>query len=256
MQINRINMKLGFSTLALFMSSLEDCLETAKIDGFQLMEILCEGPYWPRNILDSQINFEIFESYDIEVYLHSPTIDLNPGSLNPGIREETLKQLKETVDMAAETGSKAVTTHPGLIHRLEERVRNFGIEHSIEILTKANDYAVERGIKFSIENMPNKYAYFCNTAEEHEYFIRKCGSYATVDTGHANTSDDVKSFFKIKNIVYYHLNDNNGEKDQHLSLGEGTFDLNLLNGVHKGIIELNNYQNIIKSRDLIQSSFL
>jgi len=256
MLTNKINMKLGFSTLALFMSSLEDCLETATIDGFQLMEILCEGPYWPRNILDSQINFEIFESYDITVYLHSPTIDLNPGSLNPGIREETLKQLKETVDLAVETDSEAITTHPGLIHRLEERVRNFGIKHSIEILTMANDYAVERGIKFSIENMPNRYAYFCNTSEEHEYFVRECGSYATLDTGHANTSDDVKSFFKIKNIVYYHLNDNNGEKDQHLPLGEGTLDLSLLDGVHNGIIELNNYQNILKSRDLIKSSFV
>jgi sugar phosphate isomerase/epimerase len=248
-------MKLGFSTLALFMSSLEDCLETASGDGFQLMEILCEGPYWPRNVLASDNNFEIFDSYNIEVYLHSPTIDLNPGSLNPGIRDETLKQLKETVDFAVKINSKAITTHPGLIHRLEERVRNYGIAHSIEILTEANDYSETRGIKFSIENMPNKYAYFCNTAEEHSYFVEKCGSYATVDTGHANTSKDVQAFFKQKNIVYYHLNDNNGEKDQHLALGEGTFDLNLLNGVHKGIIELNDYQNILKSRDLLKGTF-
>ncbi len=246
-------MKLGFSTLALFMSSLEECLETASKDGFQLLEILCEGPYWPRNVLDSINNFEVFASYSIDVYLHSPTIDLNPGSLNPGIREETLKQLKETVDFASEINSKAITTHPGMIHRLEERIRNYGIEHAIEILTKANDYAVERGIMFSIENMPNRYSYFCNSAKEHQFFIEKCGSYATVDTGHANTSDDVKSFFETKKIAYYHLNDNNGEKDQHLPLGDGTFDLTLLNGVHRGVIELNNYQNILKSRDLILS---
>ncbi len=65
---------------------------------------------------------------------------------------------------------------------------------------------------------------------------------------------DVKAFFKMNKIVYYHLNDNNGEKDQHLTLGEGNFDLNLLNSVDKGIIELNNYQNILKSRDLLISS--
>ena len=52
-------------------------------------------------------------------------------------------------------------------------------------------------------------------------------------------------------IVYYHLNDNNGEKDQHLTLGEGTFDLKLLDKVDNGIIELNNYQNILKSRQLL-----
>lgn len=247
-------MKLGFSTLALFMNSLEDFLETASTDGFQLIEILCEGPYWPRNVLAFNSNFEIFDSYDIDVYLHSPTIDLNPGSLNPGIREETLKQLKETVNFGVKINCKAITTHPGLIHRLEERVRNFGMEHAINVLTEANNYSEEMGIKFSIENMPNKYAYFCNSADEHKFFVEKCGSYATVDTGHANTSKDVKSFFKLKNIVYYHLNDNDGEKDQHLTLGEGTLDLNLLNGVKNGIIELNNYQNVLKSRDLIRAS--
>ena len=248
-------MKIGFSTLALFMSPLEDCLEIATKDGFQLMEILCEGPYWPRNALemDNKV-YEAFYSYDVDVYLHSPTIDLNPGSLNPGIREETLKQLKETIDFAAEINAVAITTHPGLIHRFEERVRNYGMDHAIETLRNVNDYAIERGIKFSVENMPNKYAYFCNSAEEHQFFIDECGACATVDTGHANTSENVEAFFKMKRIVYYHLNDNNGEKDQHLTLGEGTFNLKLLDKVDNGIIELNNYQNILKSRQLLLSN--
>lgn len=248
-------MKIGFSTLALFMNSLEHFLETATKDGFQLMEMLCEGPYWPRNmLLGDKKEFEIVNSYDIDIFLHAPTIDLNPASLNPGIREETLKQLNETVDFALEIEAKAITTHPGMIHRLEDRIRGLGMMYSIETLQKANDYSEDRGIKLSVENMPNRYAYFCNSAEEHELFIKECGSYATVDTGHANTSDDPESFFKMKKIAYYHLNDNDGKKDQHLALGEGTFDLNLLNEVDKGIIELNNYENIIKSRDLLLSN--
>ncbi len=247
-------MKIGFSTLALFMNSMEHFLETATNDGFQLMEMLCEGPYWPRNmlIMDKK-EFEIFNSYDVSVFLHAPTIDLNPASLNPGIREETLKQLNETVDLAVKIGAKAITTHPGMINRLEDRIREWGMVYSIETLQEANDYAEDRGIKFSVENMPNRYAYFCNSAEEHEFFVKESGSYATVDTGHANTSDDPASFFKMKKIIYYHLNDNDGKKDQHLALGEGTFDLSLLNGVNNGIIELNNYENILKSRDLLVS---
>jgi Sugar phosphate isomerases/epimerases len=246
-------MRIGFSTLALFMSSLEHFLETASKDGFQLMEMLCEGPYWPRNMLMDKNEFEIFNSYDISVFLHAPTIDLNPASLNPGIREETLKQLNETVDLAVEIGAEAITTHPGMIHRLEDKIRDLGMLYSIEILQEANNYAEDRGIKFSVENMPNRYAYFCNTAEEHEFFVKESGSYATVDTGHANTSEDPASFFKMKKIIYYHLNDNDGKKDQHLTLGEGTFDLNLLDGVDNGIIELNNYENILKSRDILVS---
>lgn len=250
-----IIMKIGFSTLALFMSSLEDFLKTASRDKFQLMEMLCEGPYWPRNMLAMDNDeFEIFESYNIDVFLHAPTIDLNPASLNPGIREETKIQLDETIDLAVKIGAKAITTHPGMIHRMEDRIRNMGMLYSIETLQMVNEYAEERGIIFSIENMPNRYAYFCNNAQEHQLFLKESGSHATIDTGHANTNDNPESFFKMKKIAYYHLNDNDGKKDQHLALGEGTFDLNLLNGINKGIIELNNYQNILKSRDVLLSN--
>jgi len=244
-------MKIGFSTLALFMRSFEECLDMADADGFKLMEILCEGPYWPRNMLNSGEGLEIFSSYDIEIFLHTPTIDLNPASLNPGIREETLRQLKETLDLAVKIGAKAITTHPGLIHRLEDRVRDLAKDYSIETLTAATEYAEEVGVIFSVENMPGRYAYFCNTAQEHAYFLEKCKCHGTVDMGHANTTKDPASFLKLKNIHYYHLSDNNGDKDQHLTLGQGTLDLKLIDVVDLGIIELNNYDDVIKSRNVL-----
>jgi sugar phosphate isomerase/epimerase len=249
-------MKIGFTTLSLFMKSFEEWLETATNDGFNMIEILCEGPHnWPRIALsfDSSV-FQIFESYDVDMYLHAPTIDMNPASLNPGMRGETLIQLKETVDMAVEVGAHAITVHPGLIHRLEDRIREMGRQYSIETLTDANQYALDRGVVLSVENMPHRYAYFCNTALEHSYFIDECECQATVDLGHANTNGDLKPFLNLKNICYYHLSDNNGEKDQHLSLGEGNINLKLLRKINNVIIELNNYQNVLKSRDIFLNS--
>jgi sugar phosphate isomerase/epimerase len=250
-KIRKVYMKIGFSTLALFMRSFEEWLDIAAEDGFKLMEILCEGPYWPRNVLNPDEGLEIFSSYDIDVFLHAPTIDLNPASLNPGIRDETLRQLKETLDLAVKIGAKAITTHPGLIHRLEDRIRGMAKYYSIETLTEANKYAEDVGVIFSVENMPNRYAYFCNTAQEHSYFLNQCGCHATVDLGHANTNKDPESFLELENTYYYHLSDNNGEKDQHLALGDGTLDLNLINSVKRGIIELDNYENVLRSRDVI-----
>ena len=248
-------MKIGFSTLALFMRSFEEWLSTASQDGFNMMEILCEGPHtWPRIALSfPPQTFQIFHSYDIDIYLHAPTIDMNPASLNPGIREETLVQIKETIDMAVEIGAKAITTHPGLIHRLEDRIRDLGMEFAIETLTQASEYANECGIILSVENMPHRYAYFCNNIQEHVLFTKKCGCQATVDLGHANTNGDIKPFLKMENICYYHLSDNNGDKDQHLTLGEGNLNLNLLKNIDKVIIELNNYQNVLKSREILLS---
>lgn len=249
-------MKLGFSTLSLFMRSFEEWFETATRDGFNMMEILCEGPHtWPRIALTYGPDaFQIFESYDIDIYLHAPTIDVNPASLNPGMRQESLNQMKETVDMALMTGAKAVTIHPGLIHRLEDRVREMGKCYAIETLKEANKYAEDNGVALSVENMPSRYAYFCNTPQEHSYFVKECGLHATVDVGHANTNGDIKSFLSVENIRYYHLSDNNGERDQHLTLGEGNLDLNLLNGIDNVIIELDNYQNVLKSREILMNS--
>ena len=247
-------MKIGFSTLALFMRSYEEWLEVASKDGFNLIEILCEGPHWPRNSLGLGWDaFEIFQSYDVDVFLHAPTIDLNPASLNPGIRRETLLQLNETTDFAVKIGAKAITTHPGLIHRLEDRVRKMGMSFAIETLKEAADYARDQNVIFSVENMPHRYAYFCNTAQEHDFFLKECNCHATVDLGHANTTRNPESFLKLEKIYYYHLSDNNGDKDQHLVLGEGNLDLTLLNGIDKVIIELNNYRNVLKSRQKLCS---
>lgn len=55
------------------------------------------------------------------------------------------------------------------------------------------------------------------------------------------------------NICYYHLSDNNGDKDQHLTLGEGNLNLKLLKNIDKVIIELNKYQNVLKSREILLS---
>ena len=38
-----------------------------------------------------------------------------------------------------------------------------------------------------------------------------------------------------------------------ITLGEGTLDLNLLKKVDKGIIELNNFDNVLKSKEVIKN---
>ncbi|OQD58545.1 putative sugar phosphate isomerase/epimerase [Methanobrevibacter arboriphilus JCM 13429 = DSM 1125] len=248
-------MKLGFSSLSLFMKSLEEILDIATNDKFDLLEILCEGPYWPRNLLNSQnhINLEVFDSYDIELMLHSPTIDLNPASMNEGIRNETAKQTKEALDLAAKIGALAITTHPGVVHRKEERIRNLAIRFCIETLKDCQKYAEDVGVILSVENMPNKQEYLANSPEEHRKLVESVGSSATIDWGHANTYKSPYEYLKIPNISYFHLNDNEGEKDSHIPLGKGSADFskNFLNQVKKGIIELNNYEDVLKSKQYI-----
>jgi len=248
-------MKIGFSSLSLFMKPLEEMLKIAIKDEFDLIEILCEGPYWPRNLLkkENKKYLEIFDSYDIEVMLHSPTIDLNPASMNEGIRKETKKQTMEALDLANYIGAVAITTHPGIVHRQEERIRNLAIDYSIETLKDCQKYSEELGVILSIENMPNKINYLANSPEEHRKIVNANRSYATIDWGHANTYKNCREFLNISKISYFHLNDNEGLKDQHLPLGEGTADFSkeFLKNVNKGIIELNSYENVLKGKEFL-----
>jgi len=247
-------MKMGFTTLALFNKSFEEQLNIAASDGFNIVEILCEGPNLPRVALKNLQRFDTAHSYNLEFTIHSPTIDLNPASLNVGIREETLKQLKETTDFASAIEATMITTHPGLVLKKADWVINASRNYGLDLLVKWTDYTTDVGILSSIENMPNKKIYFCRDVKEHQLFVESCGSLATVDVGHANTNAALSEFLAVTyKVAYHHVSDNDGKRDQHLQLGKGTVTVDLLKSIKRAIFEINNYEGVISSKNLLAS---
>jgi sugar phosphate isomerase/epimerase len=243
-------MKIGFSALALFDSSFDQMIMKACADGFEAVELLCEGPYLPRQALKNILQFEILSEYDIELTIHSPTVDLNPASLNAGIREETTKQLRETVDLAAAIGASTITTHPGYVKRINDTLTQRSLESAFLSLEEWAQYSKAAGIEPSIENMPRNQKYFCTDVSEHKLFIEMCSTSATIDLGHAHTNDLVNEFLRADlPIAYYHVSDNDGLRDQHLAVGAGTIDWSQLAGIDKAIIEVNDYEAVKKSRE-------
>ena len=231
-------MKLGFTTLAMFTRPNNDIIETAKKYEFEMIEILGEGPFFKNDNLE-------FANTDLEIYKHSPTVDLNTG-----IRKESVKQMKDALDYGKKINATALTIHPGQIGRNEDRIRKYALELAIESIGELVDYS---DIVVSVENMPERFSFLGNKVEELERIQNETGCGLTIDVGHGNTCGNCEEFLDLKNISYCHLNDNNGVKDQHITLGEGTLDLNLLKKVDKGIIELNNFDNVLKSKEVIKN---
>lgn len=126
-------------------------------------------------------------------------------------------------------------------------------EIAIESVGELVDYGKEKNVIVSVENMPNRAKFLGTTPEDIERISKGSGSNITIDTGHANTTEYCSEFFDLKNISYFHLNDNDGIKDQHVSLGEGTLDLELLKKVNKGILELNTFEKVLKSQKVISN---
>jgi sugar phosphate isomerase/epimerase len=242
-------MKVGFTALALFDISFDQIVQKAYEDGFDVVEVLCEGPYLPRHALKNIAQFDISSQYGVKLTIHSPTVDLNPASVNVGIREETAKQLNETVDLAAAIDAVTVTTHPGYVKRISERLTKRSLDLALESLEKWAQYAEDVGIEPAIENMPRNAKYFCTDVAQHELFVETCGTSATVDVGHAHTNNAVREFLQADfQVAYHHVSDNDGQRDQHLPVGEGTIDWDQLQGINKAIIEVNDYEAVKESR--------
>ncbi len=247
-------MKVGFTALALFDLPFETALQIAKRDGFDAIELLCEGPYLPRLALQNRQQFESIASYDFDISLHAPTVDLNPASVNVGIREETVRQLQETIDLAIMLEASTITTHPGYVKRINDRLTARALTFAVSVLQEWAEGSSAAGVVPSIENMPNNPKYFCTTVRELAMFVDQCASYATIDVGHAHTNATVADFMHAKlPVSYYHVSDNHGARDEHLAVGDGTINWTLLTGIHKAIIEINDYEVVKSSRDALLS---
>ena len=236
-------MKLGFTTLALFMEPTQDIINLAKKHEFEIIEILAEDPLYEKD------NSPFIDS-GLDIRMHAATVDINIASINKGIRAESVRQMIYCGQYAEKIGANTITVHPGIIGRNEPHLRKWALEMSIESVGEIMD---NTNVEMSVENMPVRQKFLGNTVEEIEMIQEATGCSLTIDTGHGNTCGNLEEMLSLKNISYCHLNDNDGVKDSHIPLGEGTLDLNLLKKIDTAIIELNNFDNILKSKEVIDN---
>lgn len=236
-------MKLGFNTLALFIRSNSEIIDIAKKHDFKIVEILAEDPFFEKDKLE-------FKNSGLDIRLHAATVDINIASLNKGIKDESVRQMIQCGKYAEKIGAKTITVHPGIIGRNEPRLRKWALEKSAESIAEIIDAL---NVEVSVENMPVREKFLANTVDELEEIQSQTNCMLTIDTGHANTCDNLSEMLELKNISYCHLNDNDGVRDQHIAIGDGTLDLNQLKKIKKGVIELNNFDNVLKSKKVIES---
>ena len=236
-------MKLGFTTLALFMEDNNKIINLAKQHGFEMIEILGESPFYEKDKGE-------FKDCGIDMRIHAATVDINIASLNTGIRAESVRQMIECGHYAEKINANTITVHPGIIGRNEPHLRKWALEIAVESIGEIID---NTNVEVSVENMPVHGKFLGNMVEEIEMIQEETGCSLTIDTGHGNTCGNLEEMLSLKNISYCHLNDNDGVKDQHIAISDGTLDLNLLKKIDTAIIELNDFDNILKSKKVIEN---
>jgi len=172
---------------------------------------------------------EILHNHRLITTLHGPYIDLSAGSVDPAVRALTRRRFEQVLDLIPVFKPKSVVCHAGYDARRYGYFRDVWTENCLEIWTWLANQIFEKGSKLMLENvyeeqpqdmliiferLPHQRVGFC------------------LDTGHLTAfgNGDLASWLTSLGsyLGQLHLHDNHGKNDEHLALGNGAIDFDVL----------------------------
>lgn len=194
--------------------------------------------------------------------LHGVFFDIVPFSWDSGIRRHSLYRMQQSVEIACELGCRGVVFHTGLVPGLvsDEKYRAHWLKVMEETMRKL--LAESDGLEIYCEN----------TFDERSPFELRDLALALWDEERFGICLDVAHLMLSKEkperwfqelapyVRHFHLNDNHLERDEHLVLGEGSIDWELVfklisaNGLQESsmLLEMNGMDKIQKSLGFIK----
>jgi sugar phosphate isomerase/epimerase len=157
--------------------------------------------------------------------IHSPFMDLSPGSTDSEIRAITRKRLNQVVRLIPLFRPKTVVCHTGYDHRRYWHMKEAWVERSLETWIWFAEAMHNEGALLMLENVyeqgPEDILPFFEQLPQDQ--VGFC-----LDTGHQNVFSETAMDIWVKSLGPYlkqlHLHDNCGEQDEHLALGKGRID--------------------------------
>jgi sugar phosphate isomerase/epimerase len=163
-----------------------------------------------------------------EFSVHGPFVNLDLSDPEADFTE-IMDAFKWTFELCAKFGAGHCVCHPHCEKVPAEKELEKCRALTAERISKLNAEGLKDGVQLLVENMPQKKSLF-----DEKTFISTFEPVKElrflIDTGHANLQQwDMQYAFEHigDRIQGYHLNDNKGDQDTHLKVGEGTFDWDL-----------------------------
>lgn len=190
--------------------------------------------YFPAAALDTlktsaieQLRKEL--AYNPSLSFHAPFMDLSPGAMDSKVRAATIERFSHIFDIAEILSPKAIVFHSGYDKWRYDHNTNIWLEKSLETWKPLIERAARLGIKIVIENIFEDEPSNLNLLmkEIHSENFGLC-----FDTGHFNLFSKTPLEHWLESLAPYiyefHIHDNDKSMDQHLPIGEGTFDFSTL----------------------------
>jgi sugar phosphate isomerase/epimerase len=219
-------MHFGISTRVFQEYSACEALDRIAQAGFQAAELQMEH-LWKADEAPEEI-VRHAERLGMELCLHSPCHDVNITSLNPGIRKESLSQVKQSIITGRRLGVTRVVIRSGYPSSPEvyDDVYWRQMEETCALI---NRWAQRQGIMIGLKGMANLPKHQHTTPKSIRRILTRGWSNIglTFDVVGARTHMDPVEFLRQVDpewIVHVHLSDSSS-KATHLPLGEGELDL-------------------------------
>ncbi|MGQ9733941.1 MAG: sugar phosphate isomerase/epimerase family protein [Candidatus Bipolaricaulia bacterium] len=248
---------------------IEGLLEAVRELGLGYLELLCEpGFLYPQEI-DHERRAGLRRAFQVEGIkptIHATFYNVNLASLNPLIREASLRQLLECLQFAHDLEAEVLVVHAGdLPSDYPQEFLPLAQEKLLASLEGALKEAEGLGVTLALENKARgRNRGLIQSQEEHLSLIEALGSprcRIALDLGHAHTFGlDLQGYLKevLPYLAEVHLHDNDGSEDQHRPLGEGTIPfrplLSILNESFPGplILEMMTMEDLKQSLSYLQ----
>ncbi len=208
---------------------LQDAVHRIAEMGFKYFELMSAPPHcWPRgwSAADRTAFRRLYESLGLRLTSVNPTfLDLNMASPNPGIREESIRQLRETVQLAHDLGAGIVVAPGGRKHLLIAP----DASHLLGLVKGALESLLadcERlGVFFGLENGYN----VTHTAE---LMVQVCGDLShpklklVYDVANATMVESPLDGLEVvmKDLALLHVSDTDDKVWGHDRIGTGVID--------------------------------
>lgn len=239
--------------------------------GFDYLELTLDPPGAHHSLVRAQQDdiLTALRSYGMGLVCHLPTF-VYTADLSERIRDASLKEMIDSMEVARSLGAEKVVCHPGYIGGMGALVLEQSKMLADESLRTIAREARNLGMVVCLENMFPRYLSYVEP-EDFVLIFNHCPELRmTLDIGHAHIEDKkgnrVFRFLEMwgQRVSHIHLSDNRGKKDEHLSVGSGTVDIHRIVKVlsrtgYSGTMTLEIFsgdrRDLVKSRRKVESLF-
>lgn len=226
-------------------------------EDFGLWELFSEAE---MNVAENTEKIsDLLSSYDMCYSLHTPICDMNVAALTEKLRVASVDVIRDNARAANTLGINMLTVHPGLSSMVVKETEDAALVRAKISMKELEKISAEYGVTMAIENMPNVPFFLGRTASQLADIIDGTDLKVCYDIGHAHTmgeNDAMTALFGDR-IVNVHIHDNNGERDEHNTIGDGSVDfarvIKSLNGYTGNyVIESRSFDSAVESQERLK----